>query len=98
MDSPQRGTQFPQSSHRRPAPQVAFFKPRQKSWTRKIIWHGSTAFILCGFTWATYATFQNEKSWKSDEYEKLKEYEKLVESYKEQKDDATDSGEQNGMH
>ena len=54
------------SGQRPPRPQRAFFRPRQTSLTRRIIWHGSTAFLLCGFGWATYATFQNELNWKKE--------------------------------
>ena len=54
------------SGQRPPKPQREFWRPRQSSLTRKIIWHGSTAFLVCGFIWASFATFQNEQNWKTE--------------------------------
>ena len=59
---------------RPPKPETGFFKHKQTSITRKIIWHGSTAFLIGGFMWATYATFMNEQQWKSELRKYSKEF------------------------
>mmetsp|Transcript_11592 Transcript_11592/g.10368 ORF Transcript_11592/g.10368 Transcript_11592/m.10368 type:complete len:89 (-) Transcript_11592:140-406(-) len=86
------------SGQRPPKPQRGFWKPRQTSLTRKIIWHGSTAFLLCGFAWASYATFRNEATWRTEEYQKVKDYEKLVEQYKKDFENDPNNSNTNGAH
>merc|ERR1712228_289312 len=53
---------------KKPKAQLGFFRGKQTSLTRRIMWHGSTAFLLGGFIWATYATIQNESKWKTQLY------------------------------
>jgi len=82
-----------------------FWRPKDSSITRKVIWHGSTAFVICGFGWVLWATAKNERNWKQEEFEKLKKYEELVLEYKQQSkhssfesSDENSKNQSNGMH
>merc|ERR1712228_193088 len=83
---------------KKPKAQLGFFRGKQTSLTRRIMWHGSTAFLLGGFIWATYATIQNESKWKTQEHAKFKDYEVLVKQYKDEFENNPNDTNTNGAH